>query len=274
MAADRQTIMEVNRSLRNIKNELENLLERGVIDDSVYDTINTALPPESSLSGPLRTATGAAAAPKKTAAAKAASPAPTPSPAPAAHAAPTRAFEDLKIKSHSPAPPAYDQTPPPGLPNRNVKPTVAHARALYRYAGADGRDLYFEKDDRIAVYEYMNQDWWMGRNERTGREGIFPRNYVLVDQEMKKPVQPMHAPMPQPQPQYGYPQGPPPQQNPYNAQVPPMAVAEGSGQPGQEGDGKDNKVNEYGKKFGKKLGNAAIFGAGATIGGNIVNSIF
>jgi hypothetical protein len=54
-----------------------------------------------------------------------------------------------------------------------------------------------------------------------------------------------------------------------------MAVAEGSGQPqGQEGDGKDNKVNEYGKKFGKKLGNAAIFGAGATIGGNIVNSIF
>lgn len=31
---------------------------------------------------------------------------------------------------------------------------------------------------------------------------------------------------------------------------------------------------EQGKKFGKKLGNAAIFGAGATIGGNIVNSIF
>jgi hypothetical protein len=29
-----------------------------------------------------------------------------------------------------------------------------------------------------------------------------------------------------------------------------------------------------GKKFGKKLGNAAIFGAGATIGGKIVNGIF
>lgn len=35
-----------------------------------------------------------------------------------------------------------------------------------------------------------------------------------------------------------------------------------------------SKTQEQGKKFGKKLGNAAIFGAGATIGSNIVNSIF
>ena len=41
------------------------------------------------------------------------------------------------------------------------------------------------------------------------------------------------------------------------------------------GEGKvPSKGQEQGKKFGKKLGNAAIFGAGATIGGNIVNSIF
>ncbi|KAF4968290.1 hypothetical protein FSARC_4235, partial [Fusarium sarcochroum] len=98
MAADRQTIMEVNRSLRNIKSELENLLERGVIDDSVYDTINTALPAESPLSGPLRTATGANKNNTTAAASKAATKA-TPkaaSPAPASHAPPTKAFEDLK----------------------------------------------------------------------------------------------------------------------------------------------------------------------------------
>ncbi|KAM5347006.1 hypothetical protein ACJ41O_010011 [Fusarium nematophilum] len=271
MAADRQTIIEVNRSLRNIKNELENLLEKGVIDDSVYDTINTALPPESSLSGPLRTATGSSNNNNKpAAAAKAASPAPT-SYAPPSHAPPTKALEDLKVKSPSPAPPAYEQTPPPGVPPRNQKPSVAQARALYRYAASDGRDLSFEKDDSIAVYEYMNQDWWMGRNERTGLEGIFPRNYVLVEHENKKPI------TPQPQPQYGYPansQGPPNQQNPYNSHVPPMAIAEGSQQPQQPGQEGDSKVGQYGKKFGKKLGNAAIFGAGATIGGNIVNSIF
>ncbi|KAF3357305.1 Acetolactate synthase small subunit [Verticillium dahliae VDG1] len=42
---------------------------------------------------------------------------------------------------------------------------------------------------------------------------------------------------------------------------------------GQHKDGA-GKAKEYGEKFGKKLGNAAIFGAGATLGGNLVNSIF
>ena len=37
---------------------------------------------------------------------------------------------------------------------------------------------------------------------------------------------------------------------------------------------KPSKLEEHGKKFGKKMGNAAIFGAGATIGSNIVNGIF
>lgn len=155
------------------------------------------------------------------------------------------------------------------MPPRSGKPVIAHARALYAYNASDGRDCSFAKDDKIAVHEYMNQDWWMGQNLRTGQEGIFPRNYVFVEAQEKQPV-----------PQYGYPAqpqyagqhgGPPQQQNPYNAHVPPMAVAEGSGQQGQEGGG---KAGEMGKKFGKKLGNAAIFGAGATIGGNIVNSIF
>ena len=44
-----------------------------------------------------------------------------------------------------------------------------------------------------------------------------------------------------------------------------MALAEGR---------KPSKFEENGMKFGKKMGNAAIFGAGATIGSNIVNGIF
>jgi hypothetical protein len=47
-----------------------------------------------------------------------------------------------------------------------------------------------------------------------------------------------------------------------------MAVA------GEGSNGEPSKTQQYGKKFGKKMGNAAIFGAGATIGSNIVNSIF
>ncbi|KHN98681.1 SH3 domain containing protein [Metarhizium album ARSEF 1941] len=273
VSADRQLIMETNRSLRNIKTELENLLEKGVIDEGVFDRIHAALPPESSLSGPLRTTSGNAST---TAARESPAPAAgsTASPAP-----PTQQLQNLGMNNSnpetttpSPGPPSYDQTPAPSLPSRSAKPILAHARALYRYVASDNRDVSFEKDDQIVVYQYMNQDWWMGQNTRTSQEGIFPRNYVLVEHEEKK-----SAYVPYPQPQYGYPpagQGPPQQQNPYSSSVPPMAVAEG-GQPanGQQQQG-DSKVGEYGKKFGKKLGNAAIFGAGATIGGNIVNSIF
>jgi hypothetical protein len=181
---------------------------------------------------------------------------------------------NLNVSDRTPLPPSYDDTPPPSLPVRqSTKPIIAHARALYRYAASDGRDVAFEKDDKIAVHEYMNDDWWMGQNQRTGQEGIFPRNYVLVEHQEKAPTPQWQPPA---QPQYGYPaqqhQGPPAHQNPYDSHVPPMAVSQG-GQP-SEGKAEPGKAQEYGKKFGKKLGNAAIFGAGATIGGNIVNSIF
>ena len=247
-----------------------------MIDDSVFDTVHSALPQESPLSGPLRTASNNPTSANPT---SSHSNGPTSPP-------PTQGLQNLSVqsshsRSQSPAPPLYEDTPPPGPPPRDAaasaKPVVAHARALYRYSGSDARDLGLEKDDKVEVHEYMNQDWWMGRNLRTGQDGIFPRNYVFVEQETKSPFpqQPMYA-QPQQQPLYGYPgqsQGPPAQQSPYNSSVPPMAMAEG-GQPVQgQGQG-HGKAGVYGKKFGKKLGNAAIFGAGASIGGNIVNSIF
>ncbi|RFU74899.1 hypothetical protein TARUN_7342 [Trichoderma arundinaceum] len=252
--------METNRSLRNIKNELETLLEKGVIDEAAFDTIHSALPAET----PLRGAAPGNAARSATQ---------TPAQAAAVATPPVQALQNLNVNGTSPAPPSYEDTPAPNVPTRSpaAKPVLAHARALYRYDASDARDLSLEKDDKVDVYEYMNQDWWMGRNHRTGLEGIFPQNYVFVEQEQKAPA-PAAVAYP-PQPAYGYPQGPPAQQNPYNASVPPMAIAEG-GQPSQQGADGNSKVGEYGKKFGKKLGNAAIFGAGASIGSNIVNSIF
>jgi hypothetical protein len=187
--------------------------------------------------------------------------------------------------SASPAPPAYNTTGPPALPARNgppaqpppppTKPVIARARALYQYQAADDRDLSFQRDDQVAVHEYMNDDWWMGRNERTGAEGIFPKSYVQIDYSEKagfySPAQPVYASTPPTGAGNGaYP--PPPQaQDPYKSNVPPMAIAEGAG---STGGGTSSKIGEQGKKFGKKLGGAAIFGAGATIGSNLVNSIF
>ncbi|KAL5594729.1 uncharacterized protein BROUX77_008076 [Berkeleyomyces rouxiae] len=270
---DRQKILETNRSIRTIKQELENLLGHGAITESTFDTLSNLLPAEGSIR----------------AGASSTSSTPAPAATPAAD------------QSH--APPAYNQTPAPEVPpTRDAappaqppsgRPVLSTARALYPYVGGgDARDLAFNKDDRIDVYEHMNPDWWMGRNHRTGAEGIFPANYVLVE-EQKAPVpapgfygqQPMYAPQPYGyhQPQQGY-YGQPPQQqpgpaapaNPYNEPNPIVAVSEGNKTEANkaEGGGMGSKIEEGGKKFGKKLGNAAIFGAGATIGSNIVNSIF
>ncbi|KAI1453038.1 SH3-domain-containing protein [Annulohypoxylon moriforme] len=275
VSLERQEIIAANKSLRLIKNELEHLLEKGIVTDEVFDSIHRMLPAETSLSGaPTPAVRNSSVA--------------SPPPAPAQqHSPPVNSMANLAINqnpTHHPAPPAYSSTGPPSLPARTgppapppSKPIIAHAKALYKYQAADDRDLSFERDDKIAVYEYMNDDWWMGRNKRTNAEGIFPKNYVEIDNSEKAgfyaPPQPVYAtPVPAPAGNGAYP--PPPQaQNPYNAHVPPMAVAQGGGSQGGQS-GTPSKFEEGGKKFGKKLGNAAIFGAGATLGGKIVNGIF
>lgn len=100
----------------------------------------------------------------------------------------------------------------------------------------------------------MNAEWWKGRNERTGQEGIFPRSYVRVEEKA----------LPQ-------------QSQPTNYGNVPLEVSQSGSSGGavtHNGEAQPNKAADYGKKFGKKLGNATIFGAGATIGSNIVNGIF
>lgn len=200
-------------------------MEKGLLGDADYENILNLLPDET----PLRGAGGARSNDVK-------SPIATP---PAAE----------------PAPPAYSQTGPPALPKRSeppappapTKPVLTNARALYKYAGSDPRDLNFERDDQVAVHEYMNADWWMGQNLRTGEEGIFPRNYVQVEE---KKIWPPGPPGPQ-QAAVPYQPGPQAPVNPYNSHVPPMAVAhQGSSESGSNGD--KSKMEQHGKKFGKK----------------------
>ena len=89
----------------------------------------------------------------------------------------------------------------------------------------------------------MNVDWAKGRNERTRLEGIFPRSYVtIVDEETTSQGMGMAAQPPTPQ-----------QGNNYGNM--PLAVSQSGG----GGGGQPSKVEENGKKFGKKLGNAGMF---------------
>lgn len=138
---------------------------------------------------------------------------------------------------YSQQPPSYGSPSPMPPPPAPIAAPLTHAVALYAYAGTDAGDLSLQPNDRVAVTEYMNAEWWKGKSERTGQEGIFPRSYVRVEEKSVQPTS------------YG------------NM---PLDVSNGAGAAAAT-PGQPNKFQEGGKKVGKKLGNAAIFGAGATI---------
>ncbi|KAF4555906.1 SH3 domain-containing protein 4 [Elsinoe fawcettii] len=231
----------VNRSIRAIKAELEFLTDASVITPQTLSSILNQIPPQTALHAPI--SVGAV---------------PTASPLPGAPQPPVSAMASTSLQEKqpsynektsynpspapSPAPPAYNA--PPSLP------PLCTAHALYAYKGEDAGDLDLAPNDQVEVTEYMNAEWWKGRSVRTGQTGIFPRSYVRVEEKSmpQAPAQNLGN-------NYG------------NMPLEQSGMGNGTGQvPG--------KGEEMGKKFGKKLGNAAIFGAGATIGGNIVNAIF
>lgn len=239
-----------NRSLRNIRTELEFLTDSSVITPQQLSSFLSQLPAQTSLHAPLQN--------------------PNPSPAPAQPtpaSPPVNQFANTSLNekqnsyyapqpSPAPPPPAYGTPPAPA--------SVATASALYEYHPSDTGDLAILPNDRIYITEFMNADWAKGRNERTGLEGIFPRSYVDIPQKtLATPWQPQPPPPPmQSNLQSNL------QSNYSNMQV---DVSQGgsSAAPARP----ESKLQANGKKFGKKMGNAAIFGAGATIGSNIVNGI-
>lgn len=127
--------------------------------------------------------------------------------------------------------------PPPAYAASQALPSVAIASALYEYQPSDAGDLAILPNDRVSITEFMNADWAKGRNERTGLEGIFPRSYVEVMEEKEKNA--ISAP-------------PPPTRSNYGNL--PLDISQGSG--GGATAAKESKLNENGKKFGKKMGNA------------------
>ncbi|CAN9352332.1 unnamed protein product [Alternaria alternata] len=212
----------INRSLRDIKNNLEFLVESNVITSAQHDTIASQLPVSAENSSR------------------------------ALPAVPTAQLSSLAIKSEPTPPPEKKNTnigyyadntanaPPPAYPSVPATPAgppvLAYASAMYQYNAQDAGDLALMPNDKVQVTEYMNNEC-----------------YVRKEEKSVMPAYPPSAPAPS---NYG------------NM---PLDVAS-SAQAGPPAE--PSKMEANGKKFGKKLGNAAIFGAGATIGGNIVNSIF
>ncbi|KAL4897718.1 SH3 domain-containing protein [Aspergillus ambiguus] len=239
-----------NRSLRTVRMELEFLADTSVISSQQLSSILSQLPeqnvPQTSAPVPREQTPVQLQQPPVTAPVQ---------PPPAPYSPPTNQFANTSLNEKAtyqppPTPQQYPSPPPPAYPQ--VPSVLSVASALYAYTPTDPGDLALQPHDRIQVLEHMNADWWRGRNERTNLEGIFPRSYVNVIDEKSATA-------------------PPPPPSSYGNM--PLEVSQ-SGSAATPEDGKHGKFEQHGKKFGKKLGNAAIFGAGATVGSNIVNSIF
>ncbi|KAH0538954.1 hypothetical protein FGG08_004469 [Glutinoglossum americanum] len=220
-------VVMANRSLRTIRSELEYLTDLSIITSQELTHILSLLPKETPLRAPINNGTSVA----------------TPDlspPTPVKQIADTNLNEKREssyAQTASPVPP-----PPPAYTSTaGGPPPLATASALYAFNPIDPGDLAMLPNDRISVLEYTNAEWWKGRNERTGIEGVFPRSYVNVVEE--KHVGEKHTSAPA---------------NNYGNM--PLEVSQGGPPPAQE-DGKQSKLGETGKKFGKKMGNAAIFGA-------------
>ncbi|KAK6355823.1 hypothetical protein TWF718_000205 [Orbilia javanica] len=227
------------RALRNVRTELEFLSDIGHITGAQLSAILSNLPPTDSL------ATTSALANTPVARAETPVAAPLPAPSSLNNGSSYNNNSSTFNEKTNPVPtPAYSQAPPA----YTHPPALSVVTALYEYHASDAGDLALKPGDTINVTEYVNADWWRGVNPATGQTGIFPKDYVKPALAGEKDG-------------YGY------------GNVP-LQVANGGGSQPPAEDHQPSKFEEHGKKFGKKLGNAAIFGAGATIGGKIVNGIF
>ncbi|KAI9753352.1 MAG: hypothetical protein M4579_005210 [Chaenotheca gracillima] len=223
------------RSLRNIQTELEFLADSSIITQQQLSSITALLPHESNMRVPVSNGTPTVTSPQP----------------PTNQLANTSLNEKHQNGYFAPSP-SPSPLPPPAYGQAAMgPPPLTMATSLYAYNPTDAGDLALLPNDQVAVLEYVNAEWWKGRNTRTEQEGIFPRNYVRVVEE-KSALAP--APVGASGSNYG------------NM---PVAVSQGGQSPGSPG-----KFENGSKKVGKKMGNAVVFGAGATMGSKLVNSIF
>lgn len=147
-----------------------------------------------------------------------------------------------------PPPPAPTAAPPYYTPT----PALSLAEALWAFPGTEPGDLSFQAGDKLEVLEKVKDDWWKGRI--VGREptGLFPSSYVRETQILREKPALLLPSLPPRAAGYG------PGGNPMTDVAHGTSVFESQQ---QEEAAKKPLLGKNGEKFGKKLGNAAIFGA-------------
>lgn len=155
--------------------------------------------------------------------------------------------------------------PPPSTPAPPAN--VEYAELIYDFEPQQASDLKLRRGDKIQVSEKLSPDWWKGKVG--SQEGVFPSNYVRLLSGSSQPQHQPHHEQIQQVAHHKQEQPPfPPPSTEYYQQLPPQEQQQ------QQQPQQPQHQHRHLKKFGKQLKDAAIFGAGATIGSDIVNSIF
>mmetsp|Transcript_8646 Transcript_8646/g.8555 ORF Transcript_8646/g.8555 Transcript_8646/m.8555 type:complete len:678 (-) Transcript_8646:82-2115(-) len=56
------------------------------------------------------------------------------------------------------------------------------ATAEYDYEKDEDNEISFAEGDKIVEIEFIDEDWWSGKHSNSGEVGLFPANYVKLDQ--------------------------------------------------------------------------------------------
>ncbi|KAI1467531.1 uncharacterized protein F4812DRAFT_400278 [Daldinia caldariorum] len=91
---------------------------------------------------------------------------------------------DDEAEEAAAAPTASHQAPPP-VPAAEAEPEPAAggghtATAQFDYEAAEDNELSFPEGAKITNLEFPDEDWWFGHYK--GNSGLFPANYVQLDQ--------------------------------------------------------------------------------------------
>lgn len=79
-----------------------------------------------------------------------------------------------------PPPPVEDEVAPPPAPPQPAGSHGPTATAEYDYEAAEENELSFPDGAKIINIEFPDENWWQG--EYNGQVGLFPSNYVKLDE--------------------------------------------------------------------------------------------
>lgn len=88
------------------------------------------------------------------------------------------------------------ELPTPSMPKRETEEGKVgiSAVAQYDYEKDEDNEVEFNEGDIIVEIEFVDEEWWSGKNSRTGKTGLFPGSYVTVQDESETAEKPSSAP--------------------------------------------------------------------------------